>query len=86
MILNTFDIDFYEGNDLSQSLFAYHKPTGVYFKRLYRNNQNFLKVREPAWVEESMIFTVDNFDEFVEFRGKPYKFMYETDILTNRNL
>ena len=86
MILDTFDIEFYEENNLSQNLLAYHKPTGVYFKRLYRNNKNFLKVREPAWVEESMIYNVDNFDEFVEFKGEPYKFMYETDILTNRNL
>ena len=36
-------------------------------------------------ISESRVYKVNNYDDFLNYEGKTYSFMYVTDKLTNNN-
>ena len=85
MILNENDIAVFKDSELST--FRFHKPTGVYFKMVYRDNlSSYQKVSDKfTMVSESRVYKVNNYDDFLNYDGRIYNLMYFTDTLTNNN-
>ena len=86
MILNENDIAVFKDSELST--FRFHKPTGVYFKMVYGDNESeeYQKVSDKStMISESRVYQVKNYDEFLNYDGRIYNLMYITEELTNNN-